>query len=174
VEKISGADLARRAIAAARAESTSGKRQGLGAAALAKPVQPAGEPDEDAPRTASAISPSVTILNAPVAQPPEKIQPEKPAAVQQAAVGGLAKNVTPIAGAKCRVWQASYGGQRAIIIRSRSEGFVNYTVLDVNEGTEKREADAYIQAYAKGGEPVGEFGSQTQALDKAFDLCPEG
>lgn len=28
---------------------------------------------------------------------------------------------------------------------------MNYTVLDVNEGTEKREAEAYIAAYAKGG-----------------------
>ncbi len=41
---------------------------------------------------------------------------------------------------------------------------MNYTVLDVNEGTEKREADAYISAYAKGGEAVGEFQSQSQAL----------
>ena len=75
---------------------------------------------------------------------------------------------------KCRVWQASYGGQKAIIIRSKSEGFVNYTVLDVNEGAEKREAEAYIQAYAKGGESLAEFSTQILALDKAFDLCPEG
>ena len=51
---------------------------------------------------------------------------------------------------------------------------MNYTVLDVNEGTEKREAEAYIAAYAKGGVIAGEFTSQTQALDKAFELCPEG
>ena len=51
---------------------------------------------------------------------------------------------------------------------------VNYTVLDVNEGAEKREADAYIAAYAKDGKIAGEFASQTQALDKAFELCPEG
>jgi len=47
-------------------------------------------------------------------------------------------------------------------------------VLDVNEGAEKREADAYINAYAKGGQSVGEFSSQAQALEKAFELCPEG
>ena len=38
---------------------------------------------------------------------------------------------------------------------SASEG-VNYTVLDVNEGAEKRETEAFIQAYAKGGQLVAE------------------
>ncbi len=52
---------------------------------------------------------------------------------------------------------------------------INYTVLHVNEGSEKREAEAYIAAYAKGGETVAtEFKNQDQALDKAFELCPEG
>ena len=62
----------------------------------------------------------------------------------------------------------------AVIIRSQSDGAVNYTVLDVNEGAEKREAEAYISAYAKGGAIAAEFQSQTQALDKAFEICPEG
>lgn len=75
---------------------------------------------------------------------------------------------------KCRVWTASYGGAKAIIIKAVSDKTVNYTVLDVNEGAEKREADAYINAYAKGGQSVGEFQSQTLALEKAFELCPEG
>jgi len=81
---------------------------------------------------------------------------------------------SPAAGQKCRVWTASYGGQRALIIRSIVDKVVNYTVLDVNEGAEKREADAFIAAYAKDGAVAGEFASQTQALDKAFELCPEG
>lgn len=75
---------------------------------------------------------------------------------------------------KCRVWTASYGGSKAIIIKASQDKTVNYTVLDVNEGSEKREADAYINAYAKGGQSVGEFSSQSQALEKAFELCPEG
>ncbi len=75
---------------------------------------------------------------------------------------------------KCRVWTASYGGSKAIIIKASLDKTVNYTVLDVNEGSEKREADAYINAYAKGGQSVGEFSSQSQALEKAFELCPEG
>lgn len=80
----------------------------------------------------------------------------------------------PAPSGKCRVWTASYGGSKAIIIKAVQEKTVNYTVLDVNEGTEKREADAYINAYAKGGQSVGEFTSQSQALEKAFELCPEG
>lgn len=74
----------------------------------------------------------------------------------------------------CKVWTASYGGQRAVIIKAKADATVNYTVLDVHKGSETRELDAYIAAYAKGGENVGEFSSQTKALSKAFELCPEG
>ena len=74
---------------------------------------------------------------------------------------------------KCRVWTASYGGQKAIIIKSADTSHVNYTVLDVNAGREGQEAAAYISAYAKGGKKIGEFKSQTLALDKAFKLCPD-
>jgi hypothetical protein len=94
------------------------------------------------------------------------------------AAGAAARPVTapaaPAAGQKCRVWTASYGGQKAMIIRSVIDKVVNFTVLDVNEGAEAREAEAFISAYAKGGAIAGEFTSQGQALDKAFELCPEG
>lgn len=80
----------------------------------------------------------------------------------------------PAAASGCKVWQASYGGSKAIIIKATSDKMTNYTVLDVNDGSEKREADAYIAAYAKGGATVGEFTSSAQALEKAFQLCPEG
>ena len=107
----------------------------------------------DRPGAQSAVAASQTASIAPLA-------PSKPAA--------------PVKGVKCRVWTASYGGQKAIIIRATADQFVNYTVLDVNEGAEKRETEAYIAAYARGGETIGTFPSQTQALDKAFELCPDG
>lgn len=75
---------------------------------------------------------------------------------------------------KCRVWTASYGGQKAVIIRSAAEQFTNFTVLDVNEGQESREVEAYISAYAKGGQKIADFADQNAALDKAFQMCPEG
>jgi hypothetical protein len=101
----------------------------------------------------------------------------KGAEVQTASISSAATQlkVPPAKGSgKCKVWTASYGGQRAVIIKAKGTGTVNYTVLDVTEANEKREVDAYIAAYAKGGENVGTFPTQTKALNKAFELCPEG
>ena len=80
----------------------------------------------------------------------------------------------PAQAGKCRVYTASYGGQKAVIIRASGDQFTNFTVLDVNEGQETREVEAYIAAYAKGGQKVGDFSSSDAALDRAFQLCPEG
>ena len=101
---------------------------------------------------------------------------QKSTEVQTAALGSAATQMkTPSAKAsKCKVWTASYGGQRAVIIKATGNGTVNYTVLDVTEANEKREIDAYIAAYAKGGEKLASFPSQTKALSRAFELCPEG
>jgi hypothetical protein len=103
---------------------------------------------------------------------------KKGAEIQTASVAGAATQLqVPSASksaAKCKVWTASYGGQRAILIKATASGTDNYTVLDVNEANEKREVDAYIAAYAKGGQRVAAYPNQTQALDKAFELCPEG
>lgn len=149
-----------------------------------------------APVQTASMSPSVRILNSTSsdeAAPSAKATPAasspstKPAAsVEVAALAGSgaaqadavekATKKKPSASKKndCRVWTASYGGTKAIIIKAEQEATTNYTVLDVNEGAEKREAEAYINAYAKGGQQVGEFSTQTQALEKAFELCPEG
>ena len=109
----------------------------------------------------------------------EKAAPETGKAIEVAALPGALKNAGKVekpaaASGKCRVWTASYGGAKAIIIKAVVDATVNYTVLDVNDGAEKREADAYISAYAKGGQSIGEFSTQSQALEKAFELCPEG
>lgn len=101
----------------------------------------------------------------------------KGAEIQTAALGSAATQMkaAPAKSSKCKVWTASYGGQRAVIIKANGNGgMLNYTVLDVTEANEKREVDAYIAAYAKGGEKVGSFPTQNKALSKAFELCPEG
>ena len=59
-------------------------------------------------------------------------------------------------------------------IRANSDGYTNFTVLDVNEGQESREVEAYVSTYAKGGHQVGSFSTSNSALDEAFKLCPEG
>ena len=121
--------------------------------------------------TAAKTKPKATASIAPAA--PKTTVNDKPP-YQMASAAGAAKLAPPVSGQKCRVWTASYGGQKALIIKSVVDKVVNYTVLDVNEGAEKREADAFISAYAKDGAVTGEYGNQSQALDKAFELCPEG
>jgi hypothetical protein len=100
--------------------------------------------------------------------PPQLPSPQAPAAPATTVAAPTAPS------AKCKVWTASYGGQRAVIVRSVIDQVANFTVLDVNEGQEKREAEAFIAAYAKGGSLAGEFANQNKALEKAFELCPEG
>lgn len=201
VEKSPGMEAKERAVAQAKAEGGA-PLSGLGApvgGGDGLPVQGAAQvaavaTEGTAPQAQkAALVPPLKILNAaPEAEAPAAAA-EKPAASMEVAAlpgaalkGAGAKSETPKDGAKdkdktaksgsgkCRVWTASYGGSKAIIIKAMQEKTVNYTVLDVNEGAEKREADAYINAYAKGGQSVGEFSSQSQALEKAFELCPEG
>lgn len=194
-EKTSGAEIARRAVAEARSEGQG--RSSLGASAVAK-AEPASAP-ADAPSfkilNGSAAEPapaqapaSLASASTATATPASQAKPATASATSAAApdkekrieVALAAEAARPAVQApaarpsKCNVWTASYGGQKAIIIKAVTTESTNYTVLDVNDGAEKREAEAYIAAYAKGGEVVGEFGNQTLALDKAFDLCPEG
>jgi Mannosyl-glycoprotein endo-beta-N-acetylglucosaminidase len=174
-----GVELAKRANDDARAEGT-GSRSALGAGAVAKGAT-AAPADAKAP---AAQGPAFALLNPPKPEADATaVAPEKPAgkpAATKVNAPSSAKGAKPAAAAQasspanCRVFTASYGGAKAMIIKAVNGDLVNYTVLDVNEGSETREADAYIAAYAPGGKPVGEYKSQTMALDKAFELCPEG
>ncbi len=196
--KVSGAEIAKRNIEEQRKQGAS--RSSLGGASLAQAgaamktaldeklsnTKAARPPAKFAPDTGSRAA--VPILNSSR----YKANPAagQGAEIQTASVAGAAtKMKLPDAAGtksseadtksaeqtpKCKVWTASYGGQQAIIIKARVDNTVNYTVLDVNERTKKREVDAYIAAYAKGGEQIGEFPSQNKALSKAFKLCPEG
>ena len=193
-----GAEIAKKAIAEARAEGK--ERSGLGAANLAKA---AATTETAGASAATSNSPPVKVLNStaassdadesapaksvaaaakPAADKSDKpaTASEKGAKIETAALSAPLLGQAPPASteaksdAKCRVFTASYGGDKAIIIKAVADAMTNYTVLDVNDGAEKREADAYIGAYAKGGESVGEFATQDKALEKAFELCPEG
>jgi hypothetical protein len=141
-------------------------------------AQPPTRSAEPAPKAkesaAKANQPAATAAVAAPKAPTTEKQPSFRTASAAGAAKPLVQATPPTAGQKCRVWTASYGGQKALIIRSVVDKVVNYTVLDVNEGAETREAEAFIAAYAKDGKVTGEFTSQSQALDKAFELCPEG
>ncbi len=127
---------------------------------------------------------SFTVLNSSKADVPSVDSGSAEKATKTAVLGGGAlksggkaavekANTAEAGDAKCRVWTASYGGAKAVIIKADTDGLTNYTVLDVNKGKEKRETDAYIAAYAKGGKQIAEFDSSRAALDKAFAMCPE-
>jgi hypothetical protein len=187
LERPSGADLARRAVDEGKAQVID-QRSALGAQEIAgkgssiafRLLNPAAPEQGASPQTTASL-PAQALASAMDASASAKEPNAKAKAqagqpqFQVASAGGAAKLLAPQAPVqKCRVWTASYGGQKALIIRSTVDKVVNYTVLDVNEGAEKREAEAFISAYAKEGVIAGEFGSQAQALDKAFELCPEG
>ncbi len=165
--KPTGTDLARKAIVDGKVEGND-KKSGVGAATIGSGIKilnaPAAEAEPvETPKFADKLA--------------DQKSAEKATVQTVAAAAGAAKALAAPAAAasqKCRVWTASYGGQKAIIVRSVIDQVLNFTVLDVNEGQETREADAFISAYAKGGTVEGRFGTQAQALDKAFDLCPEG
>jgi hypothetical protein len=191
----SGADLAQRAIDQAKSEGND-RRSALGGVQAATtpalppapfkvlnapPTEPAAPPTEPATTVAPSATPQAKIPQAPAATaktaPAEKTAPVRTASAATAApkTKAIIETATPpAANQKCRVWTASYGGQKALIIRSIIDQVVNFTVLDVNDGSEAREAAAFISAYAKNGKIAGEYPTQAQALDKAFELCPEG
>ena len=67
---------------------------------------------------------------------------------------------------------ASYGGRIALLIRAEAGGTVNYTVLQVEEGQEQPQADAFIKAHAPNGRTIARFASRDGPLARAFELCP--
>jgi hypothetical protein len=173
----SGEELAKRAIAQSKADGT-GKRSSLGAQPASEAVTAASVPYKVAgtPTAGTKTPPSAATDKSA-----GKATGSRLALAGAGTAGIKAKTKTipdtalpPSANQRCRVWTASYGGQKALIIRSVSDQVVNFTVLDVNDGSEQREAEAFISAYAKNGKIAGEYTSQAQALDKAFELCPEG
>lgn len=73
----------------------------------------------------------------------------------------------------CRVWTASYGGQRSLLIQMVTAEAVNYTVLGVNDGREEVEARAFINGHAPGGTLLSSFEDQRMGLREAYRLCPK-
>jgi hypothetical protein len=72
----------------------------------------------------------------------------------------------------CDVYTASYGGRIALLIRSEIGASTNYTVLQVDEGSEQPQADAFIKTHAPNGRTIARFPSPEPAFLRAFELCP--
>jgi len=135
-----------------------------------------------------SIKPSPERIKLATARPDEKAAPSArrlPAPDGTPGIGGTAavkvglRTISPphvpapaADPAKCRVWTASYGGEKAILIKSTRDDEVHYTALQVLDGFEQTMADTYIDVHAKGGAPIGRYPSKRDALIKAFELCP--
>lgn len=78
---------------------------------------------------------------------------------------------TPIA--TCKVQVASYGGDRALLIRSETVGSVQITALDVQQGYENAMARDFIAAHASGGREIARFATRSEALNRAHQMCKD-
>ena len=159
------------------------ERRGYGPAnraALGAQIAAAAQGDRTAARQPGQASANYKVLNNKTSQSPtRKSKPKtKTSAATFATPSVRAPSPPPVAKKKqkpkCRVWTASYGGTKAVIIKSQSKKLINYTVLDVNPDREARETSAYIAAYAKGGVKIGDYRNKDAAMKKAFKLCPNG
>jgi hypothetical protein len=74
--------------------------------------------------------------------------------------------------AACDVLAASYGGTVSLLIRAETAGTVSYTVLQVDEGFEQKQADAFIRTHMPNGRTIERFSSREHAVARAFQLCP--
>ena len=124
---------------------------------------------DDKPATAVAKADTPKATNTPPIAPPAA----KTTAPQTAAASTPPKLPAGIDGNVCRVWTASFGGEKSVLIQAKEGAITMFTALQVHAGKEKEEANAYILAYARGGTSVGEFATADQAITKAFELCPK-
>jgi hypothetical protein len=86
---------------------------------------------------------------------------------------GLVRGPMPArAPAACKVFTASYGGEKNVLIRRRVGGELHYTALQVLDGSERPLVESFIRTHAQGGEAIAEYPSREAALTSAFDLCP--
>ena len=89
-------------------------------------------------------------------------------------LASLTVPANPAVSKNCKVFTASYGGGMSLLIQSPDGERTRLTALTVNEAKAESQAKAFINVYAKGGQKIGSFGTQNEALTKAFQLCPEG
>jgi hypothetical protein len=74
----------------------------------------------------------------------------------------------------CKVWTASYGGSRNVLIQTIVGEELHLTALQVLDGQEEELAASFIETYAVGGARIGDaFPNRESALVRAFDLCPQ-
>jgi hypothetical protein len=89
------------------------------------------------------------------------------AAAMVAATSAKSPSDTP----HCRVFAASYGGTKTLLVHAQTNGQQQYTALTVLAGSEGSMLAGYVKAYAPGGASIGAFDTREAALAKASELC---
>ena len=119
--------------------------------------------DDDAPRGKAA----------PAARAPQPPPPSPPA--ERAPDRRLVQAPSPAERPRmCKVWTASYGGHRNVLIQTVVGEELHLTALQVLDGQEEELAATFIQTHAVGGTRIGNaFPTREAALVQAFDICPQ-
>jgi hypothetical protein len=74
----------------------------------------------------------------------------------------------------CKVWTASYGGSRNVLIQTIVGEELHLTALQVIDGQEEELAATFIESHAVGGRRIGDaYPNREAALIQAFDICPQ-
>ena len=74
----------------------------------------------------------------------------------------------------CKVWTASYGGSRNVLIQTIVGEELHLTALQVLDGQEDELAANFIATHAVGGQRLGDaFPNRETALIRAFNICPQ-
>ncbi len=123
------------------------------------------------PATAAAQSPPSNSLPS-VSSPASAASP--PASRQAAAAPSTTGSAPARPAAACKIFRASYGGPKTVLIQAQKDGITNYTLLEVTTGREQDQTKAFMDAHARGGKVVGEYPAEAEALKKSFELCPGG
>jgi len=128
--------------------------------------------DDDEPvRTSSRQNRTAAAAASPQARPQPGPQASAPAATPPPLAQAPRPAVPPRA---CKVWTASYGGSRNVLIQTIVGEELHLTALQVLDGQEEELAASFIETHAVGGSRLGDaFPNRETALVRAFNLCPQ-
>jgi len=147
-------------------------------------------PEEARSPAANAVQPAQAAAKAPIVVPaPVEVRPAprpalphpalQPASSEEsrafsfaAAMVAAASAASANNAAPCRVFSASYGGTKTLLVRAEAGSELHYTALTVLEGFEDSMLAGYLKAHAPGGSSIGTFDTRDAALAKAGEPCP--
>ncbi len=170
-DEIAAAPAGKTALVAAKADASENSLSRRGRKAR-RGQQPATQPD-----VAAASPPSTETERPGAVLASRAIADSKTQDVTRSALSGPgpALLAPPVAAQRpkvCKVFTASYGGEKNVLIRVVAGSETHFTALQVLDGQEQMLASSFIKSHAPGGNVFAEFPSRRAALDKAFNLCP--